>query len=174
MSTSSSSGWSRFFTWVPAYRSTKFIQVKDYRLGLLDLLIKLLIIGYIVGYSIIVKHGYQELDPVTGVVNVKIKGSASDGPVSDPATVFDSFDLIQPALENNAFFVTSRLYVTKNQTKGVWLGNMVNTPECPHDGICRVGDYSDNGQIRSATPDPNTGCCYLNAWGRKIITTLSC
>ena len=65
-------------------------------------------------FTNVLEKGYQETATVSGTTSVKLKGSASigdeDGPVTD-LLVVDAMDLVQPSIEQNAFFLVTARYV---------------------------------------------------------------
>lgn len=69
------------------------------------------------------KKGYQEFGNVESAVVSKVKGVAfTKFPETLPdiyKRVWDTSDLIVPPSENNAFFITTNIIVTPNQTRGV-------------------------------------------------------
>ena len=77
----------------------------------------MLIAFYVVLYTIAWEKGYQTTDTVSGTTSVKLKGSGSIGNESGPATdllVVDAMDLVQPSVEQNAFFLVTARYCTSS------------------------------------------------------------
>lgn len=137
-----------FWDIVPPYRTTRFLEVKSNRLAMINFSIQALILGYIIGYQIVVKKGYQEFDSVIGTTSVKVKGSASNTNFSQ---VFDSYELIQPPLEADALFVTTAFLETLNQTKRTCSGAAADeTCAIYADGVtdtCSIGTFTTNGIV---------------------------
>uniref|UniRef100_A0A1W7RA14 p2X purinoceptor 4 n=1 Tax=Hadrurus spadix TaxID=141984 RepID=A0A1W7RA14_9SCOR len=110
------------------YDTVKFITIKSRTVGLLSRFIQLVIIGYLIGYVIVWKKGYQEFSAVESAVTTKVKGviytnfSESEfHPGIDKSLydrIWDVEDLIIPPSENDAFFVTTNVEVTPIQKKG--------------------------------------------------------
>lgn len=70
------------------------------------------------------KKGYQQFSPVESAIVTKVKGVASTDFQSPNSLtpdmyhrIWDTSDLIVPASENNAFFVTTNVVITPNQTR---------------------------------------------------------
>lgn len=65
--------------------------------------------------------GYQEFGKVESAVIMKVKGVAFSQPDALPEIyrrVWDTTDLVIPPSENSAFFVTTNMIITPNQTRG--------------------------------------------------------
>ncbi|XP_054168139.1 P2X purinoceptor 4-like [Oppia nitens] len=129
------------------YKTPKIVHIKSRKVGILNRLIQAVIISYIVGFILIYKKGYQEFSGVESSVTTKVKGVLStrnltqndfnDNYIEDMdlyVRIWDTTDLVVPASENGAFFVTTNMILTPNQSLGV----------CPEDA-----DVSD------AVCDPN-------------------
>jgi hypothetical protein len=93
--------------------------------------------------------------------------------------VYDSYDLVMPAMEENALFVTTNMWVTKNQTRGICpsyasdgsnncktdadcvpLHYVMNGRQTGLNGSCRV-NYTDPQQL---WPVPRGGYCDVYSW----------
>ena len=97
--------------------------------GLLFRLLQLAIIGYIVGYVIVYKKGYQEYDFAVSSVSTKVKGIGGTCrvpgvPLSSCADadvrIWDTVDYVIPAEENNALFIVTNSVEVPNQVQGIW------------------------------------------------------
>ena len=71
------------------------------------------------------KRGYQQFGPVESAVVTKVKGVAFTNHSSFNQDIpeiykriWDTSDLIIPPSENDAFFITTNVVITPNQTKG--------------------------------------------------------
>eukprot|EP01100_Stratorugosa_tubuloviscum_P004352 TRINITY_DN2084_c0_g1_i2.p1 TRINITY_DN2084_c0_g1~~TRINITY_DN2084_c0_g1_i2.p1 ORF type:complete len:120 (-),score=12.69 TRINITY_DN2084_c0_g1_i2:20-379(-) len=58
------------------YHTVKLIQIKSFKLGLFHYTVTLLILLYIIAYSIVWEKGYQSYDQVTGSILTKVKGNS--------------------------------------------------------------------------------------------------
>merc|ERR1711902_477629 len=107
------------------YKSTRFIRVRNKKLVTIYYTMLIVVLLYIALYTIWFDKGYQAVDPVTGTTSVKLKGTGSiNGQIgTTEGTVFDAMDLVVPALEEDAFFITTSMIITPNQTHDVCPGN---------------------------------------------------
>jgi len=118
---------SDFFT----YDTVQIVKIHNARVSCIHIFFQLAIIGYIVGYSLLYKKAYQQSGQVSGSADIKVKGTGYTPPGSvqpwyGPNTtadtgvhIYDSYDLVLPAMEENALFVTTSMWVTKNQRRGI-------------------------------------------------------
>ena len=117
------------------YKSIRFIQVKNKKLACIYYSLILLVLAYVIGFTIVYNKGYQVKDEVAGTTGIKIKGSGSIGNDTNytditELTPLDAIDLVRPAMEENAFFLTTAMTVTPNQTQEICDGNPNEAPEC--------------------------------------------
>ena len=152
------------------YDTPKIVHIKSKKIGIFSRLIQLLIISYIVGFVLVYKKGYQERGAVVSAVTTKLKGALLTNFTPEEVVgvreewrglysrVWDTTDLVVPPVENNAFFITTNLEITPNQTRG----------ECPAQAAllpCRE-DWECRGEVEVEVHGVPTGHCNL--------TTLSC
>eukprot|EP00795_Rhopilema_esculentum_P015414 gene15414-6655_t len=135
-----------------SYETIKIVTIKNKKVGFLHRLVQLAILGYVIGYAIIWKKGYQEFDQSLSAVTTKLKGvalanfSTFESPLLNGMHIFDSADYVIPPQENNEFFVMTNMIITPNQTRG-------RCPEdprfedvyCQRDSDCREGEAVANG-----------------------------
>lgn len=57
-----------------SYSTIRQSKIHSFKIALLFRIIQISIIGYIVGWSIVYKKGYQEIDSVSSSVSTKVKG----------------------------------------------------------------------------------------------------
>ena len=137
----------------------------------------MLIAMYVVLYTIVLEKGYQTTDTVSGTTSVKLKGSGSIGDESGPATdllVVDAMDLVQPSMEQNAFFLVTARYMfmkpvavlneliymfsclacyrrvtTPNQTRQTNCAGNHDVPECTTENttLCNEELYNPSSQV---------------------------
>lgn len=150
------------------YDTAKIVHIQNKKVGLLNRLVQIGIIGYIIGYGIVVQKGYQKMGPVHSTVTTKIKGASlyngslgwdfmQNCPTEERnSTVFDTADYIIPPREPNSFFVMTNMWVTCHQVLG----------ECPEDpGVqkshCTHNDTSNctRGTVFIGGSGPATGSC---------------
>jgi len=144
------------------YSSVKFIRVENWKLGAVYYSLVLLVSMYILVYSLILSKGYQQYDTVVGTATLKVKGTGYVNN-SHGVTVFDSYDVINPATEQNALFLTTSFLRTMNQTRGICPGNDNSSEACQTDQDCYPYKPTFNG-IQTGLCDSTVGFCYLYAW----------
>jgi cation transporter protein len=142
------------------YDTVKLVHIRNQKIGFVYRLVQLAIIGYILGYVIIYKKGYQETDLLVSSVTTKVKGTALD----TTKKLWDVADYVVPPEETNAVFVTTSAIITTNQTRGVCpeatgLANCTSDKDCPPDQYVTYG----NG-IRTGQCDNQTKSCFIRAW----------
>ena len=84
------------------------------------------------------KKGYQEFGKVESAIVTKVKGVAYTNISKNIPEIYkriwDTSDLIVPPSENDAFFITTNIIITPNQTRGTcgeviaWLRNFIFSP----------------------------------------------
>lgn len=102
------------------YDTPKIVHIRSKSIGVVNRIVQLVIIGYIIGWVLVYKKGYQETDMGVSGSTTKVKGVAYPN-VSNPRVpdrVWDASDIVIPAEENNAFFVMTNMIVTNNQSPG--------------------------------------------------------
>jgi hypothetical protein len=142
---------------------------------------QLAVIGYVLGWVILWKGGYQTEARLVAAFFTKVKGVAVAAGNATPPMVFDAIDLVQPSLENNALFVGFSFSLTAGQRRGVcpgdYNGTDVGSSELCAAG-CAAGRKTWNG-VTNGTCDLATGFCFVTAWcpvepsdNRAPVTTL--
>jgi len=137
--------------------------VTDWRLGLLFRGLQLAIVGYVVGYSIILQKSYQKRDEVMGTSTIKIKGAAYTNGTSG-ISVFDAEDLVNPPTMQGAFFVTTRFHEQiqrKNEICSVSPDNSTNSERRCQDG-CIEGESTFYGIMTGKCG--MYGYCEIQTW----------
>lgn len=110
------------------YETVRIVNIKSMKAGLIFRLVQILIIAYVIGYSIVWKKGYQATCEGAGDSVSKLKGVAYSngtepwlGPnaTTSSFTIYDTYDLVPASLpmEANAIFVTTNQWVTLGQTR---------------------------------------------------------
>ncbi|KAH8039914.1 hypothetical protein HPB51_009170 [Rhipicephalus microplus] len=130
------------------YDTLKVVHIGNKKIGVLNRLIQLFILGYIIGYVIVYQKGYQEFSTFTAATTTKVKGVLSTKNISDDAfypflknksvykRIWDIADIVVPPQETNQFFVTTNLIITPSQ-------EMKTCPEDPHCPVFRIEDMVD-------------------------------
>lgn len=153
------------------YDTVKTVRIKSRYIGGVYRLIQLFIIGYIIGYQIIYKKGYQQFSAVQGSTTSKVKGVvySQDIPEIGPR-LWDTADYIVPPQMNSAFFVTTNLILTPNQTQGECgedpkIDSPGNPVKCTKDEDCPAGVAVTNGNgVRTGKCIKAEGVCQIKAW----------
>ncbi|CAF0928527.1 unnamed protein product [Brachionus calyciflorus] len=115
-----------------SYSTVREAKIHSLKVAILFRLFQLVIIGYIIGWSIIYNKGYQEFDQVSSTVTTKVKGLGytytDDGDKEirylngklriktntiDDYRVFDTADYVIPPSEYNSIFVMTNFVETR-------------------------------------------------------------
>ncbi|VDK37257.1 unnamed protein product [Taenia asiatica] len=111
------------------YETPKMVEITNYKIGVFHRLLQVVITVYVVCWVLIYDKGYQENDEVVSSAVTKTKGLMIERlprEEKDVAIIFDAADIINPPLENNAFFVTTHIITTPQQTPSALTGRCVN------------------------------------------------
>ncbi|CAB4008602.1 P2X purinoceptor 4-like [Paramuricea clavata] len=130
---------SSFAAAVLEYDTNKIVHIKSKKVGAINRIIQLAIIGYVIGYVIIYEKGYQSSSVGLSSVTTKLKGTAltnlsikfpvtvdgknESGTIFDGPRIWDSSDYVIPPEENDAVFVMTNMIITPRQKQG----------KCPED-----------------------------------------
>mgnify|MGYP002387316247 CR=1 FL=1 len=144
--------------------AVRFIRVKNWKLGLIYYLTTVAILMYVIIFQIILEKGYDShvnaslmrsnalqisrVRPADGHLLCESErrrrgwhwricvrfASRSTLHTVRCRKVFDSNDLVLPAAEQNAVFITTNFIETHNQTRGVCEGADKQTERCSPDG----------------------------------------
>ncbi|CAG2238292.1 P2RX4 [Mytilus edulis] len=157
------------------YDTPRIVHIRSKKVGVINRLLQLIIIGYVIGYAIVYKKGYQENDAVQSAVTTKLKGVVYVNQSQYPditTSVWDVAEYVVPPQENNAFFVITNLIETPKQTIGICsedpkvLGsNCTTSSQCPAGKVLPAG----NGKFLKVlfiNRECNTtvGRCLIRAW----------
>ncbi|XP_069135019.1 P2X purinoceptor 4-like isoform X2 [Argopecten irradians] len=153
------------------YDTPKIVHIKSKKVGVINRFLQLVIIGYIIGFAIIFKKGYQKFDTIQSAVTTKVKGVAflngSEVPNLEDS-LWDVADYVVPPQENNAFFVITNLIVTPNQTQGICPEDKgVQGASCTSDATCApmIGKSLPSGNgVLTGTCNTTTNTCDIRAW----------
>ncbi len=98
------------------------------------------------------------MDEFIGTVDIKAKGVSVTGSAGGATPiVYDVYDLVHPAVENNALFITTNFVKTRNQTRGVCEGVV----PCSVKNPCKKG-LTKNGVATGVCM--SNGFCEINSW----------
>lgn len=151
------------------YDSPKIVHITNKKVGAINRICQLIIIGYIVGYVIVFQKGYQEFDAVVSGTTTKVKGIGSTnytalnitGPGGLDFRIWDVADYVIPPQENDAFFVMTNVIVTPNQSQYACPEDPQYS-SCRNDSDCKVGRPVANGN------GVETGLCVSSAQNSSI------
>jgi len=147
-----------------SYRTVRYAKIENWKIGAIFYALCVVILVYVIYFSIILNKGYQSTDTLVGGTTIKVKGTTSvgNGPLAD-RVVYDAYDLVMPATEADALFIATSVIHTPNQTRGIWPGADPESEACSSDGDCVAGTLTANG-MKLGTCNAN-GFCDLNTWG---------
>ncbi|NWW82897.1 P2RX6 protein, partial [Climacteris rufus] len=112
------------------YKTAKFSLTRNRRVGLLHRLLQLSALGYLLGWVLLLRKGYQERDAAPRVAVVtKVKGAAAAEAAG--RRLWDAADLTCPPQGENVLFLVTNFIATAQQAQGT-------CPESPSvlDGMC--------------------------------------
>eukprot|EP01084_Bolivina_argentea_P253414 425654_1 len=152
------------------YKSVRFIRVRNVKLATLYYIIMFLVLVYVVAFTIIYDKGYQAIDDVTGTTSAKLKGTGCIGNYTNfndiqDLTVLDAMDLVQPSMEENAFFVATSIVTTPNQTRTLCDGNG-DVPSCTADNTtaCQSQFFSPESEGLFTGACGSNDRCEMYSW----------
>ena len=123
-----------------SYQTTKEVRMLDRRLGMVNWLIKAMVLVYVVGYVFIWREGYTDIEKSVGHSISTVNGttfSQYNGQVQP----WDAIDVVQPSLENGAAFIATTVFLTPGQT----VGDGANpTRRCTSDAECATPSGATN------------------------------
>ncbi|KAL8591943.1 hypothetical protein ACOMHN_020421 [Nucella lapillus] len=156
------------------YDTPRIVHIRSKKVGIFNRLVQLMIIGYIVGYVIIWKKGYQDFDEVQSAVTSKLKGVVYTNFTDIPglaSRTWDVADYVIPPQENNAFFVMTNVIVTPEQTQGTCgedptIGDAFcnNTTPCKAGEPVSGGNGIKTGKCVPSLVQPGRNVCEIYAW----------
>jgi len=138
---------SKMLTTLIEYETPKVVTVHNVSIGLLRRSLQVFVVLYVGLYQLWYAQGYQEFSSVESSTTTKVKGysiSRLDEDVSEAMNptlrmlyerVWDEADYVVPPAENGAFFVTTNVVITPNQT----LGHCPEDPGAPKSS-CIIDD----------------------------------
>lgn len=153
-----------------SYETPKVIEIESRFVGVSHKILQLILFALVIVWVFILNNGYQFIDngAIGGTTN-KIKGIAYSNS-TDPRVgrrIWDSADLHVPPQDDGAFFLTTNIILTKNQTqgicqsqKGTWGANCSTDDEClPVGKPFHLGHGVSNGKC-----DQESNMCMVEAW----------
>ncbi|XP_050174448.1 P2X purinoceptor 6-like isoform X1 [Myiozetetes cayanensis] len=122
------------------YKTAKFSLTRNRRVGLLHRLLQLSALGYLLGWVLLLRKGYQERDAAPRVAVVtKVKGAAPAGAAG--RRLWDAADLTWPPQGENVLFLVTNFIATAQQAQGTCPESpSVLDATCTEDADCPVGN----------------------------------
>lgn len=153
-----------------SYETPKVIEIESRFIGVLYKLLQLVLFAVVIVWIFILNNGYQFIDngAVGGTTN-KIKGIAysNSSDVRVGKRVWDSADLHVPPQDDGAFFLTTNVIITHNQSQGV-CGSLAETRDarCTSDADCLpVGKpYHLGHGVSTGVCNLESNTCMVEAW----------
>ena len=158
------------------YDTPKIVHIKSKRIGIMSRLVQILIISYVIGFVLVHKKGYQETDSVVSAVTTKMKGNIKTNFSSTElvgvkeewkplySRVWDVTDLVVPPVENKAFFITTNLVITPNQTRGE-CSELPDVLPCSYDQDCDKVPLSKHPHgVPTGKCNMTSNSCMISAW----------
>eukprot|EP00095_Tigriopus_kingsejongensis_P001653 snap_masked-scaffold801_size95070-processed-gene-0.12 protein:Tk01653 transcript:snap_masked-scaffold801_size95070-processed-gene-0.12-mRNA-1 annotation:"hypothetical protein DAPPUDRAFT_206200" len=166
------------------YETPRLVKVHNVYLGLVIRVSQILVFSYVISYAILYERGYQEFGQVESSVTVKLKGtSRSHIPTHDNVTtvpsdwrhlynrIWDVADYVVPPAENGAFFITTNVVLTPNQTQGACPEDpAIKRATCSNDSDCTKDHYlvfahgPMTGRCVPSDRRSGTKVCEVQAW----------
>ena len=158
------------------YDTPKIVHIKSKRIGIMSRVVQILIISYVIGFVLVHKKGYQETDSVVSAVTTKMKGNIKTNFSSSQlvgvkeewkplySRVWDVTDLVVPPVENKAFFITTNLVITPNQTRGE-CSELPDVLPCSYDQDCDKVPLSKHPHgVPTGKCNMTSSSCMISAW----------
>ncbi|XP_021065097.1 P2X purinoceptor 6 isoform X1 [Mus pahari] len=129
------------------YKTEKYVLTRNCRVGVSQRLLQLAVVGYVIGWALLAKKGYQERDlaPQISVIT-KLKGVSVTQVKELENRLWDVADFVKPSQGENVFFLVTNFLVTPAQVQGrcpehpsVPLANCWADEDCPEG---ETGTYS--------------------------------
>lgn len=168
------------------YDTLKVVHIGNKKIGLLNRLIQLTILGYIIGYVIVYQKGYQQFSSFNTATTTKVKGVLSTQNISDDAfnsfipnisvykKVWDISDIVVPPVENGKFFVSTNVIITPDQEMGTCpeapdikeaLCDPKNATSCTAGKTLLLGNGVMTGRcVQAAAPNKTLHTCEISGW----------
>ncbi|GAU96409.1 hypothetical protein RvY_07861 [Ramazzottius varieornatus] len=159
------------------YETPRLVILRSYPVGIIYRTVQLLIVAYLIGYVFIWTKSYQSFDTAESSVVTKIKGilyrNIAEGSAVIRKEVWDGADFVVPVQETNAFFITTSLLYTANQSQTICPEDPnvgIEGIHCSQDQDCVPGESTPYGNgLRTGRCVPSTSnaelsVCEINGW----------
>ncbi|XP_054700621.1 P2X purinoceptor 6 isoform X1 [Grus americana] len=124
------------------YKTAKFVLTRNRRVGLLHRLLQLGVLGYLLGWVLLVRKGYQDTDraPRAAIVT-KLKGAAVAAAGGAGRRLWDAADYGRPPQGANVLFLVTNFIATARQAQGSCAESpSVLDAKCTEDADCPMGN----------------------------------
>ncbi|KAM6119990.1 LOW QUALITY PROTEIN: P2X purinoceptor 6 [Phoenicopterus ruber ruber] len=124
------------------YKTAKFALTRNRRVGLLHRLLQLGVLGYLFGWVLLVRKGYQDTDPAPrAAVVTKLKGAAVAEVGGAGPRLWDAADYARPPQGENVLFLVTNFIATAKQGQGTCPESpSVLDALCTEDADCPMGN----------------------------------
>lgn len=153
------------------YETKKVVQIKSKKIGVIFRVIQIAIIGYILGWVMLYKKGYQDTDTVVSAVLTKVKGISLTNRTDMGLRIWDVADYVVPAQEKDATFITTNAVITIGQAQGTCPEDTsVFGARCNDDSDCipmeplMLGHGAMTGRCVPSDLESSSKSCEIYAW----------
>jgi len=160
-------------SWLDAfrtYKSVKFVRVTNTTLAVTYYSLMLLVVIYVIAFSMVANKGYQKFTIPVGTVSPKIKGTGIVRPEGGKelyeGTIWTAEDMVM-ASEANAAFIATRYLITQ-QNRGICPMETGKDHDCSQDSECAANEVDAEFGVYTGTCNTTssggTGSCNLAGW----------
>uniref|UniRef100_A0A1I8H227 ATP receptor n=1 Tax=Macrostomum lignano TaxID=282301 RepID=A0A1I8H227_9PLAT len=157
------------------YETQKVIAISSYKIGLIYRGIQMLIVTYVIGWVMLREKGYQSFDTVVSGVTTKLKGLEYTNYTNISAIgdrIWDVADWAVPPQMNSAFFVTTNVVITKNQSQTTceedkdnkWHASCKNDSDCTKGDVHMLGWGVKTGRCVNSSREAELRVCEIYGW----------
>jgi len=139
------------------FKTIKLVSIHSLKIGIFHRIFQILVLVYIFVYAVWLNNGYKEYSPISGAVFTKVKGVGYVNNSIGGYRVFDAVDLIAPATENDALFITTA-FVHTYQQRGICMSDI----NCTNSAGC-INASSDFGELLFP-PNCSSNYCMMTGW----------
>ncbi|PAA66870.1 hypothetical protein BOX15_Mlig014818g1 [Macrostomum lignano] len=157
------------------YETQKVIAISSYKIGLIYRGIQMLIVTYVIGWVMLREKGYQSFETVVSGVTTKLKGLEYTNFTEIPSIgdrIWDVADWAVPPQMNSAFFVTTNVVITKNQSQTTceedkdnkWHAKCSSDSDCIKGHVHGLGWGVRTGRCLNSTREEGLRICEIYGW----------
>ncbi|XP_056910738.1 P2X purinoceptor 5 isoform X2 [Takifugu flavidus] len=160
-------GWGGFFFSLFNYKTEKYVIAENRKIGILFRIYQLAVLGYIIGWVLVVKKGYQEREEtIQSSVMTKVKGVTLTNSSESGLHLWSPEDYVIPPNGERVFFIVTNYIETPNQRLSFCPESFkVPHGQCQSDDDCVEGEAVIAGHgIKTGMCLNSTGTCEIHAW----------